>query len=132
MDAVDLVCRNHERCFVIAQDLKRLDRLRAKPLVDIHHDDRHIGERPPARTEGGEGMVPGGVDEEEARDVDADLAQSAAHPGYRVDGDERGADVLRDRALLGRDHGRAPDPVEERRLAVVHVTHHADDGSPDR
>ena len=38
------------------------------------------------------------------------------------------ADVLRDAARLARDDVGVPDRIEQRRLAVVHVTHDRDDG----
>jgi hypothetical protein len=75
-----------------------------------HHDVRDLG---PARAHEGEGLVAGGVEED-------DLTRAHVHVV--------GPDVLGDAAGLARGHARLPDGVEERRLAVVHVAHDRDHG----
>ena len=67
----------------------------------------------------------------------ARIAVNASWPGVSrkvilrpLDVDLVGADVLRDAAGLGGDDARVADRVEQRRLAVVDVTHDRDDRRP--
>ena len=91
----------------------RLDRLRHHLVVgrDDEHDD--VGDLRAARAHGRERLVARRVEE---RDVPVARQR-----------DVIGADVLRDAARLARDDVGLPDVVEQRRLAVVDVTHDRDD-----
>ena len=66
-----------------------------------------------ARAHGGEGRVARRVEERDAAFRRLDVV---------------GADVLRDAARFARGDSRAPDVVEQRRLAVVDVAHDRDHG----
>src|SRR5690606_14508105 len=81
--------------------------------ADQHHDVRRLGA---TGAHGGERLVARGVEEDHGAAIGVDSVR---------------ADVLGDAARLARRHARAPDPVEERRLAVVDVTHDGDDGGPE-
>ena len=89
-----------------------LDRLRHDAVVggDDQHDD--VGRVGAAGTHGGERLVARRVDE-------GDLLAVLVH--------DRRTDVLRDAAGLGRGDAGLADRVEQRRLAVVDVTHDGDD-----
>ena len=112
---VDLVDRNDDRNLRGLGVIDRLDRLRHDAVVgrnDQNDDVRHLGA---ARTHGGERFVARRIDE---RDL-------VAVRGF----DLIRADMLRDAAGFARDDIRGPDRIEQRRLAVVDVTHDRDDGS---
>ena len=89
-----------------------LDRLRHDAVVGGDHEDDDVGDVRAAGTHGGERLVARGVDE-------GDLAAVLV--------DHRRADVLGDAAGLGRGDAGLADGVEQRRLAVVDVTHDGDD-----
>ena len=90
----------------------RLDRLRHHTVVGRDHEDRDVGDLRAARPHGGERLVARRVDERDATIAAIDLVR---------------ADALRDAAGLARDDVRVADRVEQRRLAVVDVTHDGDD-----
>ena len=92
----------------------RLDRLRHDAVVGGDDQDGHVGDLRAAGTHGGERLVARRVEE-------GDLAPVA-------DVHLVGADVLGDAAGLGGDDRRLADRVEQRRLAVVDVTHDRDHG----
>ena len=109
---VDLVHGDDDRHLGGACVVDRLDRLRHDAVVgrDHEHSDvRHLGA---AGAERGERLVARRVEERHAPAVVVDLV---------------GADVLRDAAGLRLHDGAFPDGVEQRRLAVVDVTHDRDD-----
>ena len=89
-----------------------LDGLRHDAVVggDDEHDD--VGGVGAAGTHGGERLVARGVDEGDLLAVVRDHGRT---------------DVLRDAAGLGRRDAGLTDGVEQRRLAVVDVTHDGDD-----
>ena len=110
---VDLVDGDDDRHVGRARVRDRLARLRHHAVVggdDEHGDVGHLGA---ARAHRREGLVAGRVEERDAPAVDLGLVR---------------ADVLGDPAGLGLDDGRLADRVEQRRLAVVDVTHDRDDG----
>src|SRR5438874_471109 len=80
--------------------------------TDEHGDVRHFRAAGAHRSER---LVAGRVEEGDLAAVDVDLI---------------GADVLRDAARLGGDDPSVPDRVEQRRLAVVDVTHDRHYGRP--
>ena len=131
VDPVDLRRGDDKGGLAVPEDLEGLQGLGLEPLVDINDEDRHLCEGPAPGTEGGEGMVAGGIDEEEARDLDIELPQAPAHGPDGIQGDEGRPDVLGDGPFLGIDYRRAPYPVEEGGLAMVHVAEDTDDGCPD-
>ncbi len=90
----------------------RLDRLRHDALGRGHHEDHDVGDLGAARAHQREGGVARRVDEGDAALAQRDLV---------------GADVLGDPARLARNHVGLADRVEQRRLAVVDVSHHGDD-----
>src|SRR2546428_680191 len=126
---VDLVRGDDERRLVAAQDVQALDRLRAESFVDVDHEDREVREGAAASPQRREGDVARRVDEEEAGDLEgSSLDEVPAHLEDRRERDLRRADVLGDPAgLAARDAG-TPDPVEEGRLAMVHVSQDGHDG----
>src|SRR5207249_2331678 len=81
----------------------------------VGRDDEHgdVGDLRAARAHRGERLMTRGVEERDLPAADIRLV---------------GADVLSDPAGLRRDHLRLPDRVEQRRLAVVDVTHERDAG----
>ena len=109
---VDLVERDDDRDLGRLRVGDRLERLGHDAVVRRDHDDRDVGDAGAAGAHRGEGLVTGGIEEDDALAVVVDLAR---------------ADVLGDAATFaGRDLGRAQG-VEEARLAVVDVAHHGDD-----
>ena len=113
---IDLVDRDDHRHAGVLGVGDRLDRLRHDLVVggDHEHDDvRHLRA---ARAHGGERLVARRVEE-----------------GDRLAAGQRDvvrADVLRDAAGLARHDVRLADVVEQRRLAVIDVTHDGDDRRP--
>ena len=90
----------------------RLDGLRHHAVIGGHHQDHDVGNAGAAGAHGGESLVARRVDE-------CDLF--AGRHLHLI-----GADVLGDATgLAGRDVGRT-QRIEQRGLAVVHVTHHGD------
>jgi hypothetical protein len=83
----------------------------------IRRDDEYcdVGHLRAARAHGGKRLVARRVDECDRMVVDAHLV---------------GADVLRDAARLARGDARAPDGVQQARLAVVDVAKDCDDRRP--
>src|SRR5206468_7122880 len=130
---VDLVRRDDERGLVPPEDVQALDRLRAESLVDVDDQDREVGESASAGAQGREGHVARCVDEEEARDPERpSFDEVPAHLEDRRERDLCRADVLRDAArLAARDAGTA-NPVQEGRLAMVHVSQDGHDGLANR
>ncbi len=110
---VDLVDGDNDRHLRRLGVVDRFDCLRHHAIVggDNQHDD--IGDFGAARTHGGEGGVARCIDE-------CDL-------GARWRGHLIGADMLGDAAGFARRHVGRPNGIEQRRLAVVDVTHHGDD-----
>ena len=90
----------------------RLLRLRHDAVVGGDDEHRDVGHLRAAGAHGGERLVARRVEEGQLPAVDLGLVR---------------ADVLRDAAGLGLDHGRGADGVEQRRLAVVDVAHDRDD-----
>src|SRR5690606_40820951 len=92
-----------------------LDRLRHHAVVGGYDQNDDVGDVGAPGTEGGERLVTGGVDERDLASVHLDLI---------------GTDVLGDAAFLTGGHVGLANPVEERCLAVVDVTHDGDDRRP--
>ena len=90
----------------------RLDRLRHDSVVGRDYEYRDIGRLRAARTHRGERLVTRGVEE-------SDLSVVYL---YAIC-----ADRLRDAAGLARGHVSVADSVEQRRFAVVDVSHYTDD-----
>ena len=88
--------------------------LRHHVVVGSHDDDGYIGHLGTAGTHGGKRFVSRRVEEGNLSSV--------------FQRDVVGTDVLRDAACLAGDDVRLADVVEQRRLTVVHVAHHGDDG----
>ena len=110
--AVDLGDRDDDRHLGRAGVADRLDRLRHHAVVGGDDEDRDVGRLRAAGSHRGEGLVTRCVDEGDDPAVLLDLVRT---------------DVLGDPAGLARDDVGLADAVEERRLAVVDVTHHGDD-----
>ena len=109
---VDLVDRDDDRHVGGLRVVDGLARLRAHAVVGGHHDHGDVRRLGAAGTHGGERLVARGVQErDDAAVVLMDLV---------------GADVLRDAAGLARGHVGLADRVQQRRLAVVDVTHDRD------
>src|SRR2546422_3139949 len=126
---VDLVRRDDERGLVPPEDVQALDRLRTESLVDVDDEDREVGERTAAGAQGREGHVARGIDEEEAGDTErSSLDEVPAHLEDCRKRDFCRADVLRDPAGLAAGHASAANPIEEGRLAMVHVPQDGHDG----
>jgi len=94
----------------------RLDRLGHHTVVGGDDEDRDVGRVGSACAHGGERLVAGCVDERDEAAVLLRLVRT---------------DVLRDAARLARHHVGLADAIEQKRLAVVDVTHHGDDRRPD-
>ena len=110
---VDLVDRDHDRHVGRLGVIDGLAGLRAHAVVGGDHDHGDVGRLGAAGTHGGERLVARGVQEgDDAAVVLMDLV---------------GADVLGDATGLARGHVRGTDRVQQRRLAVVDVTHDRDD-----
>src|SRR2546425_8968949 len=126
---VDLVRGDDERGLVPPQDVQALDRLRTESLVDVDDEDREVGEGTAAGAQGREGHVARGIDEEEAGDTErSPLDEVPAHLEDCRKRDFCRADVLRDPAGLAAGHASAANPIEEGRLAMVHVPQDGHDG----
>ncbi len=108
---VDLVDRHDHRHAGGARVVNRLDRLRHDAVVGGDDQDHDVRDPGAARPHHGEGLVAGRVDEGDAAVPGPDVIR---------------ADVLRDAAGLARSDVRFPDCVQERGLAVVHVSHDRD------
>ncbi len=91
----------------------RLFRLRHHAVVGGDHEDRHVGNLRAAGAHRRERFVTGRVDERDLAIVALD--------GIR-------ADLLRDAARFAGRDVRLPNLIEQRRLAVIDVTEHRDDG----
>src|SRR5882757_3997946 len=91
--------------------LYRFDGLRHDAIVGAHHQDHDIGDLGAARPHGTERGVAGSIEKR--------------HHALRSL-DVIGAYMLRDAAGLARRHLGASYIVEQRRLAVIDVTHHRD------
>ena len=105
---VDLVDRNDDRYSCCARMRDRLARLRHHTVVGGDDEDRDVGHLRSAGAHGGERLVARGIEEGDPASVEDGLV---------------GPDVLGDPARLGVDDGCLADRVEQRRLAVVDVTH---------
>ena len=112
---VDLVDGDDDRHLGGARVRDRLARLRHDAVVGGDDEDRDVGDLRAAGAHGGERLVARRVEEGDPAAVDDGLV---------------GADVLRDPARLGVDDGGLANRVEQRRLAVVDVTHDRDDRRP--
>ena len=110
---IDLVDGDDDRHARVLRVRNRFDRLRHHRVVrgDDDHDD--VRDLRAARTHGGECFMARRVEE-------GDLLAARRRDVIR-------ADVLRDAAGFARDDVRLADEVEQRRLAVVDVTHDRDD-----
>ena len=110
---IDLVDRDHHRHAGVLGVRDRLDRLRHHLVIrgDHEHDDvRHLRT---ARAHGRECLVARRVEEGDRLAVrERDVVRT---------------DVLRDAAGLAGNHVRLADVIEQRRLAMVDVTHDRDD-----
>jgi len=91
-----------------------LDRLRHHTVVGRNHKDDNVRDLGAARAHGRKSFVAWRVDECDVITVGRDHLIRA--------------DVLGDTAGLAGDNVRLPDGIEQRRLAVVDVTHDRDDG----
>jgi hypothetical protein len=91
----------------------RFDGLRHHLVIGRNHQHDDVGDLRTASTHGGEGFVTGRVEE-------SDCLATGERDVVR-------ADVLRDTAGFTSDHVGLADVVEQRRLAVVNVTHDRDD-----
>ena len=105
---VDLVDRDQHRDLRRARVVDRLDGLRHHAVIGRHDDHGEVGDLGAAGSHRRERLVARGVEEGDPLSVLVDLV---------------GADVLGDPARLAGDDLRLPDRVQERRLAVVDVTH---------
>ena len=92
----------------------RLNGLRHDLVVGGDHDDHDVGDLRTAGTHGGERLVTGGIEERDGA--------LAGHLHVI------GTDVLRDASGFAGNHGRLADVVEQRRLAVIDVSHDGHDG----
>ena len=110
---VDLVDRDDDRHVGRLRVVDGLAGLRAHAVVGGDHDHGDVRRLGAAGTHGGERLVARGVQERDDLVVLVDLV---------------GADVLRDAAGLARGDLRLADRVQQRRLAVVDVTHDRDHG----
>ena len=88
-------------------------RLRHDAVVGRHHQHHDVGDLGAAGAHAGEGFVAGRIDEHDLAAVHLHLVR---------------ADVLGDAAGFARRHVGFADGVEQRRLAMIHVTHDGDHG----
>src|SRR5579862_3778486 len=112
---IDLVYRDDDRNPGGAGVRDRLLRLWHDAVVGRDDENSDVGHLRAAGAHRGERFVARRVEERDLAAVDIDLVR---------------ADVLRDAAGLGRDDAGVADCVEERRLAVVYVTHDRDNRRP--
>ena len=112
---VDLVHGDDDRHLGGARVRDRLLRLWHDAVVGGDDEHGDVGGLRAAGAHGSERLVAWRVEERDPAAGVLDLV---------------GADVLRDAARLGLDDGRLADRVEQRRLAVVDVTHDRDHGRP--
>ena len=108
---VDLVDRHDDRHVGRLRVVHGLAGLRAHAVVGGDHDHGDVRGLGTTGTHGGERLVARGVQERDGLVVLVDLV---------------GADVLRDATGLARGDFRLADRVQQRRLAVVDVTHDRD------
>ena len=115
---VDLVDRDDDRHLGRAGVVDGLEGLGHDAVVGCDYDDDDVGDLGAAGTHAGEGLVTGGIEED-------DLATEGGGVGLG-DFDLVGADVLGDAASFARGYVGGADGVEQRGLAVVDVTHDRD------
>src|ERR1039458_9598042 len=89
----------------------RSERLRHHAVVRRHHQHNDVGYLGPARPHAGERLVARRIDEDDLAAVQFHLVS---------------ADVLRDAPGFPRRHVGFANDVQQRRLAVIHVTHDGD------
>ncbi len=109
---VDLVDRDDDRHAGLLGVVDRLDGLRHHAVVGGDHQHDDVGHLGAAGAHRGERLVARRVEEDDVAPVRVNLV---------------GADVLGDAAGLARGDVGLADGVEQRRLAVVDVTHDGDD-----
>ena len=112
---VDLVDRDDDRYFGRLGVADGFDRLRHDAVVGRDHQHDNVGDIGAARTHGGEGLV--------ARSVEEGDLVARAHLHLI------GADVLGDATRFACGNGSLAQRVEQRRLAVVDVSHDGDNRS---
>ena len=110
---VDLVHGNHDRHVCGLRVVDSLNRLGHNAVVGGNHQNDDVGHLGAASTHGGKCLVARRVDE-------GDLAT--------IDVDDRSTDVLRNAASLTRRDAGVANGVEQRRFAMVDVTHNGNHG----
>ena len=120
---VDLVDGDDDRHVGGAGVVDGLEGLGHDAVVGCNDDDDDVGDLGSAGAHAGEGLVTGGVEED-------DLATEGGGVGLG-DFDLVGADVLGDAAGFAAGDVGGADGVEERGFAVVDVAHDGDDGRAD-
>ena len=109
---VDLVDRNHQRHLRRLRVIDRFERLRLDAIIGCDHEHDDVGRFRTARAHQRERLVARRIEERDPLPPRLDLV---------------GADMLRDAASLARGDVRAAQRIEQRRLAVVDVSHHGHD-----
>ncbi|EPE03432.1 hypothetical protein F503_07735 [Ophiostoma piceae UAMH 11346] len=131
VQTIDLVERHNKGRAAVAQHAHGLERLRLEAVHDVDDEDRNVAQRRTTRAQVGERLVTGRVDDQQAGHLEVERAVLVDDGRLLldgVDGEVRGADLLRDAtsfALL--DVGLA-HLVEQLGLAGVDVAHDAADG----
>ena len=110
---VDLRNRDEIRDVRLGNRRERIKRLRHHALVCRDDEDSDVCRRRAAGAQRFEGFVSGRIQEGDAAAV--------------MLGDVCG-DVLSDAARFARDDIRLPDVIQKRRLPMIYVAHHRDDG----
>ena len=123
VEGVDLVEGDDEGGLVLSQDMDGLDGLGHQALAYVDDENGDVRQGTSAGTQRGEGLVSGGVDEQQSGDGELLPADDrAAHLVDAVDGDLGGTDVLRDGSGLAVAHSRAADAVQELGLPVIDMS----------
>src|SRR5438132_10100764 len=91
--------------------VNRLVGLRHNSVVCRYDQDYDIGHFSAARSHGGKGFVPRGIDERDALSLIVDAV---------------GANMLSNSAGFSRSHAALVDRVHKRSLAVIHMSHECD------
>ncbi|RBQ68079.1 hypothetical protein VDGD_21613 [Verticillium dahliae] len=131
---IDLVEGNDERRLPVAEELHRLERLLLETVHDVDNENGNVAQGRATRSEVGEGLVTGRVDDQKTRDLELESAVGVDNGRLLpdgLDGEVCGTDLLGDTASLALLDVGLSDLVEKLRLSGIDVTENTANGRPE-